>query len=230
MIMEHYGSRVDLHLGRRGAWLFAIYSVLLLVLLAATSSLAQTTATIHGQVKDSQGLAIPDAAISVACQAQGISRSVKSDNTGEFIVVGLPAGRYEIEVSKAGFQTRQIRDVELTVNQEITTSIELSPGTVVSEVLVTGELPLLETTTSSSGSTVTPTQVSDMPLNGRNYLDLMQLVPGVTVNRQVDQGGDASTPVLGQRGNNAQFLIDGMPNTDDMNGGACGPIQPGRDS
>lgn len=220
-MIGRYRIQVEVHLGRRGAWLAAINSLLLLVLLAATSSLAQTTATIHGQVKDSQGLAIPDAAISVACQAQGISRSVKSDNTGEFVVVGLPAGRYEIGVSKAGFQTRQIRDVELTVNQEITTSIELSPGTVMSEVLVTGELPLLDTTTSSSGSTITPTQVSNMPLNGRNYLDLMQLVPGITVNRQVDQGGDASTPVLGQRGNNAQFLIDGMPNTDDMNGGAA---------
>ena len=91
-MIGRYRIQVEVHLGRRGAWLAAINSLLLLVLLAATSSLAQTTATIHGQVKDSQGLAIPDAAISVACQAQGISRSVKSDNTGEFVVVGLPAG------------------------------------------------------------------------------------------------------------------------------------------
>ena len=175
-------------------------------------------------------MAIPDAAISVACQAQGISRSVKSDNAGEFIVVGLPAGRYEIEVSKAGFQTRQIRDVELTVNQEITTSIELSPGTVVSEVLVTGELPLLETTTSSSGSTITPTQVSDMPLNGRNYLDLMQLVPGITVNRQVDQGGRCVDSRAGTAGQ--QCSIPDRRNAEHRRHERwpCGPIQPGRDS
>ena len=93
MIMEHYGSRVDLHLGRRGAWLFAIYSVLLLVLLAATSWAGQTTAMIHGQVKDSQAWPSLMRRLVFRPAKRRASRQLKSDNAGEFIVVGLPAGR-----------------------------------------------------------------------------------------------------------------------------------------
>jgi hypothetical protein len=60
-----------------------------------------------------------------------------------------------------------------------------------------------------------------MPTNGRNYLDLMQLVPGVVVNRQANPGSDNSTPVLGERAGNNNFLIDGQPNKDNVNGGAA---------
>jgi hypothetical protein len=63
-----------------------------------------------------------------------------------------------------------------------------------------------------------------MPINGRNYLDLMQLVPGVTVNRQADSGTDAATPILGERGGNALFLVDGMPNSDSVDGGSAAPF------
>ncbi len=58
-----------------------------------------------------------------------------------------------------------------------------------------------------------------MPINGRNYLDLLQLVPGVAINRQQDPSLDSATPILGERGGNALFLIDGMPNRDEVNGG-----------
>jgi hypothetical protein len=63
-----------------------------------------------------------------------------------------------------------------------------------------------------------------MPINGRNYLDLMQLVAGVAVNRQVDVGSDAAVPMLGERGGNAMFLIDGMPNKNTVDGGSAAPF------
>jgi hypothetical protein len=202
--------------------MFAIGSVLLFVLLAATLSLAQITSTIHGQIKDQQGLALPDAAITVTSPELAVSRTMKSDASGSFVVVGLPAAKYEIEVSKAGFATKKVH-LELTVNQDATTSIELSVAAMKTEVSVSAEMvAFLETTTSSTGSTINPVDIESQPLNGRNYLDLMQLVPGVIVNSQNDTilGSDDAVPVLGQRGNNAQFLIDGMPNNDGMNGGA----------
>jgi hypothetical protein len=83
---------------------------------------------------------------------------------------------------------------------------------------------LLETTISSSGATIPPQQIEQMPINGRNYLDLMQLIPGVTVNRQADAGTDAAAPILGERGGNAIFLIDGMPNGDAVDGGPAAPF------
>jgi len=72
-------------------------------------------------------------------------------------------------------------------------------------ITVPATLPLLETQTSSQGVTIVPQQIVDMPINGRNYLDLLQLVPGVALNRQADQGSDNAVPVLGERGNNLNF-------------------------
>ena len=67
------------------------------------------TSTIHGQIKDQQGLALPDAAVIITSQALGISHTIKSDASGSFVVAGLPAASYEIEVSKAGFATKKVR-------------------------------------------------------------------------------------------------------------------------
>jgi hypothetical protein len=136
-------------------------------------------------------------------------------------VPGIPAGTYSLSVIKSGFSTTKMTNVEVTLNRTVTLDAVLQIATVVTEVNVAGSAPLLETTSSSTGGTITPAQIDTMPINGRNYLDLMQLVPGVTVNRQEDAGSDTATPVLGERAGNALFMIDGMPNTDQMNGGAA---------
>ena len=80
---------------------------------------------------------------------------------------------------------------------------------------------MLNPTTAATGATITPQQIKEMPTNGRNYLDLLQLVPGVVVNRQANIGSDNATPVLGERSGNNNFLIDGQPNKDSVNGGAA---------
>ncbi|MEO5857384.1 MAG: TonB-dependent receptor, partial [Pyrinomonadaceae bacterium] len=82
---------------------------------------------------------------------------------------------------------------------------------------VTSELPLLEPSASSTGSTITPQEIQNFPVNGREYLDLLQLVPGVAINRQSE--GDNANPVLGERSGNNNFFIDGQPNKDTVNGG-----------
>ena len=77
----------------------------------------------------------------------------------------------------------------------------------------------MDATTSATGATITPRQITELPVNGRNYLDLLQLVPGVAINRQVDPDSDRANPVLGERSGNNNFLIDGVPNKDTVNGG-----------
>jgi outer membrane receptor protein involved in Fe transport len=79
----------------------------------------------------------------------------------------------------------------------------------------------LEPNTSATGATITPRKITELPVNGRNYLDLMQLVPGVAINRQADPNSDGANPVLGERSGNNNFLIDGQPNKDTVNGGAA---------
>jgi TonB-dependent Receptor Plug Domain len=109
----------------------------------------------------------------------------------------------------------------VTLNRTLTFDISMQVETLNQTIEVNSAAPLLDTTISSTGSTVHPQQIEDMPINGRNYLDLLQLVPGVAMNRQQDPSLDGATPILGDRGGNAVFLIDGMPNRDEVNGGAA---------
>ena len=109
----------------------------------------------------------------------------------------------------------------MTVNRTLSLDIPLEVGAVAGQVDIVGYAQLLNPTTAATGATVTPQQIKEMPTNGRNYLDLMQLVPGVVINRQANPGSDNSTPVLGERAGNNNFMIDGQPNKDNVNGGAA---------
>jgi hypothetical protein len=88
-------------------------------------------------------------------------------------------------------------------------------------VSITSDTLAIDPTTPATGATITPRQITEMPVNGRNYLDLLQLVPGVVINHQANQGSDNSTPVLGERAGNNNFMIDGQPNKNTVTGGAA---------
>jgi hypothetical protein len=183
--------------------------------------LAQTTSTIEGVVTDHQGLAISGAEVSIAADTLGISKKTSTDGSGNYSIVSLPAGLYTLTVSHAGFSTQVFKDLEVTLNRTLNFNVSLDVGTVQQRVEVSAQIPLLETTASSEGITIVPSQIVNMPINGRNYLDLMQLVPGVAINRQEDTGSDNTTPVLGERANNTGFLIDGLSNENELAGGAA---------
>jgi hypothetical protein len=180
---------------------------------------AQTTSTITGTVRDKQGLPVAGAEIRVTSAELAVERSVSTDADGTYRLAALPPGTYVVKTAKDGFQTELFKDVEVTLNRTLVYDIVLQIGSVSQTIEVSSAVPLLEPTISSTGTTITPQQIEDMPINGRNYLDLLQLVPGVAVNRQNDPAGDNATPILGERGGNALFLIDGMPNRDNFNGG-----------
>src|SRR6185369_8367506 len=144
--------------------------------------LAQTTvSTIEGTIKDPQGSSVAGAQIVVKSAALGIERSATSDADGFYRIAALPAGIYSLAITHAGFATRNVDSVELTVNRTLTLDIPLEVGAVSGQVDIVGYAQLLNPTSSSTGATVTPQQIREMPTNGRNYLDLMQLVPGVVV-------------------------------------------------
>ncbi len=196
--------------------------LVLCLLLAASNALAQTTiSTIEGTIKDPQGSVVAGAQVVVKSAALGIERTTTSDASGFYRVTALPAGIYSMSVSHTGFATRDFDNIELTVNRTLSLDIPLEVGAVAGQVDIVGYAQLLNPTTAATGATVTPQQIKEMPTNGRNYLDLMQLVPGVVINRQVNPGSDESTPVLGERAGNNNFMIDGQPNKDAVNGGAA---------
>jgi hypothetical protein len=180
---------------------------------------AQTTSTIEGTVTDRQGLAISGAEVSITSGTLAVTKKTTTDANGNYQIAALPAGIYTVTVSHAGFSTRVFKDLEITLNRTVEFNVSLEVGTVSQRVEVNAEIPLLETTSSSEGTTIVPSQIVDMPLNGRDYLDLMQLVPGVAINRQSDALSDNAKPVLGERANNTGFLIDGQSNQNELTGG-----------
>ncbi len=205
---------------RRGVLLRMLW-VSAFLLSWASATPAQTTSVVEGLVTDQQGLAVLGAEIQIGDTARGINHSAFSGAEGAYRIPGLPAGTYVVTTSKSGFATQTLRDLELSINRIFILNIVLNVGGQAEKVEVSGAVPLLETATSSTGATILPEQIDQMPINGRNYLDLLQLVPGVAINRQQDPSLDSATPILGERGGNAVFLIDGMPNEDEVNGGAA---------
>jgi len=180
---------------------------------------AQTTSTIEGSVTDRQGLAVAGAEVRLAGDTVGFDKTTVTDGSGNYQLGAVPAGTYKLTVSHSGFGTKAFKSLEITLNRTLRFDVILEVTSVKEVVEVYAAPPLLETSSSSEGVTITPQQIVDMPLNGRNYLDLMQLVPGVAINRQADLKSDNATPVLGERANNTGFLIDGLSNQNEVDGG-----------
>lgn len=184
-------------------------------------ALAQTTSNIEGTVKDPSGAVLPGAEVKATSTSLAIERTTTTNEEGFYRITALPAGNYTITASARGFANSTIQNVELTINRTIALDIQLEVGSVTGQINVTAETVLIDPTTAATGTTVTPRQIQDMPVNGRNYLDLLQLVPGAVINRQANAGSDNSTPVLGERAGNNNFMIDGQPNKNTVDGGAA---------
>ncbi len=171
---------------------------------------------------DQQGQPIVGVEVLVRADATGAETKSITDSDGNFAVVGLQPGAYIVTAAHDGFTTKVYAHLDLTVNRQLRLDIMLAVGSVHQTIKVPAIPPVLETGNSSTGTTILPSQVESMPLNGRNYLNLLELVPGVGINRNFAEGDDNSSPILGERANNAYVLIDGMPNRDEVNGGPAG--------
>ncbi len=193
--------------------------VLALAVLLVTSALSaaqSTSATVSGSVLDEQKAALPGATVTVRNLDSGQPRSTTTDERGTFRLVGLPPGRYEITADLSGFGRLVRSDLVLTVAQEVTLALTLRVAALQEAVTVTGELPLVETTRSALGTTITTTEIEELPIAGRNFATLAQLTPGVTSTA----GSGISS--AGQLTRNSTFLIDGLSNDDDSVAGQRG--------
>ncbi|HLA40035.1 MAG TPA: carboxypeptidase-like regulatory domain-containing protein, partial [Candidatus Glassbacteria bacterium] len=141
------------------------------------------TATILGVVKDSSGAVVPDAALTARSLETGQTRTATSAADGSYRLPALPVGAYEIRAEHAGFQTEVRTGLTLTISQEAVVNFSLQVGAVTETVSVTAEAPLVNTTSGSLGGLVSEQKVADLPLNGRNYMDLTLLQPGITQHR-----------------------------------------------
>jgi hypothetical protein len=180
-------------------------------------------------VTDKQDLAVVGAEVHVTGKDVAAEHTAVTDASGEYRLPALVAGTYTVTVSKQGFRKQVLAGLEVTLNRVLQIDVQLEVGGSTETVQVNAEVPLLETQTSSSSTTITPQLISDIPLNGRNYLDLLQLVPGVLISSQNNPGNgtnsDTAQSILGERGNNAGYLIDGLPNNNQITGGPAAQFQ-----
>jgi hypothetical protein len=193
-----------------------IVIVTLLFLLAPSAAAQTTTSTIEGTVTDASGAVIQGAEVSVRADTMSADRRATTDARGVYRLTALPAGTYTITVTAPGLAP-SAATLEVTLNRVVNFDVTLQVGGVQETIAVS--TPALDPSTSATGATISPREITELPVNGRNYLDLLQLVPGVAINRQVDPDNDRANPVLGERSGNNNFLIDGQSNKDTVNGG-----------
>lgn len=189
------------------------------VILAGVGGVARlaaqgTTATILGTVTDSTGAAVPGAAIQVKNVGTGQQQSTQSDTQGRFNVPDLGVGDYEVQASKVGFSTLVHKGITLTVGSQSVVDFALQVGQQTQTVTVEGEVTQVETTSSAVGSLVNQSQMRELPLNGRNFEQLIQLAPGVqnyyggSSGLNMREGKDAAISIAGGRPDGTALLMD----------------------
>ncbi len=168
---------------------------LLLLVVGAPAFAQLPSGTILGVVKDSTGGSVPDAQVTLTNVDTNSVRTTTTGADGAYRVPALQPGHYSVKVEKNGFKTVTQSGLNLDVDSEISVNAALEVGSSTQEVTVTGEAPLVNTTTSSLGGLVNDEKIADLPLNGRNFVDLAVLQPGVTndTNFQTRQGSGRKT-------------------------------------
>ncbi len=179
------------------------------------------TVSVAGQVRDSSNAAVPGAKVVVRNQSTAVERVVLSNGEGFYVVSALQAGSYSISVSHEGFQVYTVSDLLLQVDQQATVNVELKLGSVSDTVRVVADAAAVELRTATLNTVVNQKMMTDLPLNGRNVLQLMNLTPGTlaatgTWNQSSTRPEAASQLISasGGRGNSTAIVMDGGLNED----------------
>src|SRR5690349_1584944 len=165
---------------------FLAQTTIALLLIGGAASAQEAPAGIVGHITDSSHAALPNATVKVRNVNTNDVRVVHSNANGDYIVSDLPVGVFEVTIDATGF--RQLREdkLELTVGQTARVDAQLQVGTVSETVQVTAAVPLMNTENFARGDIISPTEIEQMPLNGRNFNDLAFTVAGV---QPAEQGG-----------------------------------------
>jgi outer membrane receptor protein involved in Fe transport len=191
---------------------------LALLLISGLANAQTFRGTILGTIIDSSGAAIPGARVVIKNQETGQTRTTTTGDAGTYTVPELPIGQYAVTVSKEGFESITTGGVAVTVAGEHRVDVTLQPGKISSTVQVEASVPMVATTEDTLGGTVQASQVSNLPVNGRDYTKLIYMQPGVSGGPDMitdSPGSFGEFSVNGARGRANNFLLDGT----DMNDG-----------
>ena len=210
--------------------IFAVV-VCIAALCLGQAAFGQATGSFQGTVTDKSGSAVVGASVIVTSQATGAVREATTDDSGHYIIALLPVSIYTIRVEFKGFQTTESKDVRLQVDEQRELDFALAPASVSSTVEVVGSAVAVETANPTLGQVITSQEVAQLPLNGRDFVQLATLTPGTTAetnpnsffttaaSSEVAARGPFSLSVGGSRPNSTDWLIDGVDNNELTAGG-----------
>jgi hypothetical protein len=215
----HHPSRQ--HTKRFGAAFVCLLAVATVPLL-----FGQATGSISGTVTDPTGAAVPGAKVTVTAPATGLSRTSNTNIAGEYIVPLLGVANYTVQVEQQGFQATTVPDIRLQVDEHRELDFKLSTAAVQTSVEVSATSVAIQTADATLGQVITSQQVADLPLNGRDFVQLANLTPGVTTetnpnsffnggaSSEASARGSYSLSVGGSRANTTDWLLDGVDNNE----------------
>jgi Carboxypeptidase regulatory-like domain/TonB dependent receptor len=190
-----------------------------LVLLTVITVWAQATATIIGTVLDSGGNVIANASVTVTQKETGLTRQVTTSDRGNYVVHSLPVGTYTVAVEMKGFKRKSVTGITLQVNEEPRIDITLEVGEVSETVTINSQTPLLQTESASVGQVIDNRYTTQIPLNGRDFSQLILLTPGAVtrpggfeLSTGASTGSLGSGGAIGGRDAHNNFTIDGAGN------------------
>ena len=193
------------------------------LMVAALPLCAQNYGEINGTVTDPSGAVITGANVTVTNTATNIARTVQTNAAGNYTVPFLAPGLYDVRAEQAGFKAVTRPGVQLQVGSSVRINVAMEVGAVTEEVAVTGTAALLTTEGTAVGTVIENKRIVDLPLNGRNYLQLIALSPGVTAEtppsftatgRQGGERAQQNYSIAGQRMQFTHYTLDGIENTD----------------
>jgi hypothetical protein len=208
-----------------------IIVVCLFLFSAASCLFGQATGSISGTVTDATGSAVPGAKVTVTAPATGATRSFTTNDAGEYIVPLLGVANYNVQVELQGFSTATANDIRLQVDEHRELDFKLSPASVQTSVEVSASAVQIQTSDATLGQVITSQQVADLPLNGRDFVQLASLTPGTAQetsgnsffnggpSSETSARGSYSLTVGGSRPNSTDWLLDGNDNNELTAGG-----------
>jgi hypothetical protein len=191
----------------------------------------QATGSFSGNVTDKTGAAISGATVRVVSQATGLTREAQTDDSGHYLVPSLPVAYFTLHVESSGFQAVEQKDVRLQVDEHRELNFTLAPASVTENVQVSATQVAVETTNPTLGQVITSEQVAELPLNGRNFVQLATLTPGTTAetnplsffngaaSSEASTRGSFSLSVGGSRAQSTDWMLDGNDNNQLDEGG-----------
>ncbi|HEV2178242.1 MAG TPA: carboxypeptidase-like regulatory domain-containing protein [Terriglobia bacterium] len=207
-------------------WITGIFALVVLLALPIGNLYAQATASLLGIVHDASGAVIPGAQVTVLNQQTGATRTVPTDSTGSYEAPFLPVGQYTVRVTFQGFNAAEQKDVVLQLEEHREIDFTLTPSNIKQSVEVSAIPVAVNTTSPTLGQVIPQQQVADLPLNGRDFVELAILTPGATTSYAAGDffngngGGETairgsySLSVGGSRESSTDWRLDGMDNNE----------------